>query len=106
MRQDWIIDEINKRGWTQRELGRRAGLPQSTLSEVINGKRRMMPKVCEALAEAFGETPERIMRLAGIIPPLPDNDPALTELTDLARRLPPDDLQEIIALIRFKLSRR
>jgi HTH-type transcriptional regulator/antitoxin HigA len=39
---------------TQAELARRAGLAVTCLSDILNGKRRISPRVCAKFAECFG----------------------------------------------------
>ena len=39
---------------TQAELARRAGVPVTSLSDILNGKRRISPGIREKFAECFG----------------------------------------------------
>ena len=45
-----------QRGWTQRELSRRSGLPRSYLAQVETGRRNPAFKTIARLAAAFGLT--------------------------------------------------
>lgn len=106
----WLTEELKGRNYNQSSLAATVGVTQSFVSKVLSGDKAPGFDFCIKVATAFDVSPVMVLTIAGILPPqppgAPDDDPALTELTDLARRLPPDDLQEIIALIRFKLSRR
>ena len=105
--QEWLIEEMKERGWSQRELSRRTGLPQSTLSQTIRGKRKITPDVCLAIARALGEPIEHVMRLAGILPPQESSDDStISELIELARNLPPDERQQALDYIRFLYQKR
>ncbi len=42
---------------TQAELARRTGIPVTSLSDVLNGKRRISPRIRASLAECFGVAP-------------------------------------------------
>ena len=101
--QDWLLNELKRRGWSQRELARRAGLPQSTLSQAISGKRKISPEVCAAIALALGESPAHIMALAGLLPPQsPDDNATIQELTELVRQLSPEMQKDILDYVRFR----
>jgi HTH-type transcriptional regulator/antitoxin HigA len=41
----------------QAELSRRTGVPVTSLSDILNGKRPVSPKVRAKLAECFGVSP-------------------------------------------------
>lgn len=53
-----LQDELDARGWTQRDFGEITGLNQSVLSLLINGKRAITPEIAKAIAEAFGTSAE------------------------------------------------
>jgi HTH-type transcriptional regulator/antitoxin HigA len=48
---------IEENGLTQAELCAQVGLPVATMSEVLNGKRGISPRVRQALAERFKVSP-------------------------------------------------
>lgn len=65
------------------------------------------PDFCLKIASALGESPEKVMRLAGILPSPPaSEDEELEELLDLARGLSPEDRKEILSYIRFRYQQR
>lgn len=66
---DWIDQELYKHDWNTSELARRAGLSQSAVSMVRSGQRGVSADFCIAIAKAFGERPEKVLRIAGILPP-------------------------------------
>lgn len=55
---------------------------------------------CIKAAQALGESPIKLLRLAGILPPAPD-DATLQELTELAGNLPPEQRREALRYIRY-----
>ncbi len=57
-----IRAERDRRGWSQRELARRAGVPQYTVSRYEAGVRKLDLDVLEKLARAFGVPPARLLR--------------------------------------------
>lgn len=66
---NFLINTLNNKGWSQRELARRSGLSQTTISEVIQGKRKPSYGFCVVVARALEEKQDDIFRLAGLIPP-------------------------------------
>lgn len=99
---DWLTEELNRRGWSHSELARRAGLSQVSVSGVIAGSRPATCDFCIKIATALGETPEHVLRLAGILPPLQDgDDPALTEAIELLHQLSPNKHQDALKYLRF-----
>jgi len=57
-----IRAERLKRNWSQRELSRRAGVPQYTVSRYEAGVRKLDLDVLEKIASAFGVSPARLLR--------------------------------------------
>lgn len=100
----WILDEVNKRGWTPAELAKRAGINTGTLSRVLNGTRNPGPDLCLAVAKALGEPPEKIFRLAGLLPILPagEEDQTLKEILDIAKNMSPENRQDLLSYARYR----
>jgi transcriptional regulator with XRE-family HTH domain len=90
--EEWLLEQIEERGWTQAELARRAGLAQSTLNRIINETRQLGPDAALAIARALGERPETVYRLAGLLPPTPAADDELKlmvqEIAEILAGLP------------------
>lgn len=68
---DWLLEEMEKRGWTQAELARRAEIADATLSRIISGTRQAGPEAALSIARALGESPITVYRLAGLLPAIP-----------------------------------
>jgi transcriptional regulator with XRE-family HTH domain len=49
---DWLIDEMKKRSWSQAELARRSGLTRSAISNYVSGQRPNSSAI-DKLAKAF-----------------------------------------------------
>ena len=102
----WIINELNKRSWSQRELARRSGLSHAQISNVISGNRKITWDFCAAIADGFGVSPIKIFSLAGKLPSLSEAEGDLTfqELTEFAKQLAPEEREELLeyALFRFR----
>ena len=103
----WLSEKMEKRGWSHNELARQAQVSQAAVSSVLSGYRNAGADFCIKIAQALGESPEKVLRLAGILPPLsPSDDSALQELMELARTLPSDQRQQVLDYIRFLSQQR
>jgi transcriptional regulator with XRE-family HTH domain len=70
----WIVEEVESRGWSYAELGRRANLAGATISQVITEQKNPGADFCLGIARAFRVPPEEVFRRAGILPPLPETE--------------------------------
>lgn len=103
----WLVQELDRRGWSHNELARRAGMSQATVSSVLSGYRNAGTDFCVKVARTLDVAPEKVLRLAGILPSAPaSDDESLQELIELARNLSPEDRQEILEYVRFRYQRR
>lgn len=94
----WLANELKNRGWSHRELARRSGLSQTAISTVLSGQRQPGWEFCAAVAGALGEAPEQLMRMAGLLPPLPapEGDVTLRDLIEYAKLLSPEERQFVL----------
>ncbi len=81
---EWLIREINTRGWSQAELARRSSMSPSQISRVISGAQSPGLDTLTGVARALGLTLEQVLRRAEI---LPDHGEVLTEARDWSARL-------------------
>ena len=49
----WINKEVKKRGWTNAELARRAGISNASISNTMNGHNVVTWDFCAAIARAL-----------------------------------------------------
>ena len=55
----WIIKrELEERGWTQKDLAEIMGRPESKISSIVRGTKRITPETAIALGEVFGTSAE------------------------------------------------
>lgn len=52
-----LRDELEARGWTQRDLARVLGRPAQVVSEIISGRKQITPQTSRELGEALGTSP-------------------------------------------------
>ena len=99
----FMNEELNKRGWSQRELARRSGLSPTSISEVMSGKRGPGKRFCRAIANALQVPTERIFQEAGIITPPPDTS-LFNELINVAKNLSEENQQKLVEYAQFLLQ--
>jgi len=96
----WIEKGLDEKGWSLRELARRAELSHASVSHVLNGYRNPGVDFCNGIAKAFDVSPISVLALAGIIPPLDDDDVTFRELWHHVRRLSYRDRVRLIQIAR------
>ena len=100
----WLREELDKRGWSIREIARRAGLVHGTVVGILNGRHPGI-ETCRGIARALGVPTEEVLRRAGLLPPLPPRDEYIIELEHLARHLNTFDRRAAVDYLRY-LHRR
>lgn len=95
----WLNYECKARGWSHRELGRRAGVTGQMVSGVIAGDRNPGWDFCAGVAKALGKPPLELFRLAGLLPEEShgENEPALLHHY---RELSPPNQRAALAMLR------
>ena len=96
----WLTEELDRRKWSHGELSRQSGISRPYISQVLSGDAHASVAFCYKIASTLGEAPEKLLRLAGILP-ASDNDPTLAELQDLVKNLPPSQRKEALRYLRF-----
>lgn len=110
MRQDlikWVNEQLKSKGWSMRELARRGDLSAASVSKVLSGKQNPGSDFFVGISRAFGVTLESVERLeqVGTIPENRLNDPELKDLIELAQKLSPDDLLEVLDYASYRYHR-
>lgn len=103
----WLTSEMEKQRYSQASLSKVMGISQSFVSRVLSGEKTPSVDFCIKIAQALDVPPEKLLRLANILPTSPaSDDSTLQELMDLARNLSPEDQKEILEYVRFRYQRR
>jgi transcriptional regulator with XRE-family HTH domain len=95
----WLVSELNERGWSQRELGRRANLSPTAISDTISGKTKPTWNFCASIAEALAMPPIEVFRIARLLPPLPPQTAAHRQLIEAITRLNENDAQLVLRVV-------
>lgn len=102
----WLLEEMEKRGWSQSELARRAKVSHGRISQILSGE-QAGSRVLTKIANALHLPPETVLRRAGILPPLPTNGEKreAIEMMELFDRLAPAERERVLEYVEFLLSR-
>ena len=76
---EFLREEIEARGWTQRDLAKVLGRPLQTVNQIINGKKRITPETAVELSAALGTSPDLWLNL--------ENDYRLAQITRVDPRI-------------------
>lgn len=96
----WIIQEIEERNWSIRELARRAELSHATINAVLAEKSQPGPDFCTGVARALRVPPERVFRLAGLLPQKPEETAIISEFVYLLNQLPTEEQEELLLVAK------
>ena len=99
----WLTEELERLGWSFGELARRAKVSRPLISRTLSGDMPPSADFCIKIAQALGEPPEKVLRLADILPQLPGPEDELTleEITDTLRNMTPEQRKEALHYIRY-----
>jgi transcriptional regulator with XRE-family HTH domain len=84
---EWLLSEINKRGWSQSDCARACELNRAVINKLLNGKSKPQPVTLMAIARGFKIPAETVYRVAGILPPSNDGDDTTRELIHIFQSL-------------------
>lgn len=97
----WLTNEVKNRGWSLRELGRRADISHATISNIISGQTNPGFDFCVGIAKALDMPAEDVLRRAGLLPALPEENTIVHAITNRLRELQAEgDTQELLLTIR------
>lgn len=60
---DFLREEMEARGWSQRDLARILGRPLQAVNEIVNGRKRITAETAKELGLALGTGPEYWLNL-------------------------------------------
>lgn len=87
---DWMVQEREKKGWSQADLARKAQLTRTTISDY---EKRIRPhpdvRALTRISEALGYPGDLLPRIARLIPDEPDYDEWAEKTTYKLRKLSP-----------------
>ena len=100
-----LQDAMDKNGWGVRELGRRAGLSHTLISNIINLGEQPTFDTCVALAPVLELTPLTLIYMAGLLPKPPEWKPKLEEAVALFGNMPDGEQDDLLTYMRRRVQR-
>ena len=97
---EWLNREADERGWSYREMARRAGLSHSAVSNVMSGNAIPGWDFCLGISRALSVPPETVFRKAGLLPSLPPAVEEEREVVGILRRLPAAVRSTVVTMLR------
>ncbi|NMC59505.1 MAG: helix-turn-helix transcriptional regulator [Candidatus Methanofastidiosa archaeon] len=99
----WLLQELEKREWTQAKLAEKAHVKKSTISRILRGERGIGNEVAISIAKALDYPQEKIFRLIGLLPTIKQKSEQKEELNFLFDKLPEKEKEDLLKYIRIKL---
>jgi HTH-type transcriptional regulator / antitoxin HigA len=93
---EYLRDELEARGWSQRDLAFVIDVAETGINPVINGKRGISPDMAKALGDAFDQAPEYWMNLQRMY----DLQQAPQPASDIAKRGRLQDVYPVREMIK------
>ena len=96
---EWIVEELDDRGWSRSEAARRGGISPSMFDKVINGFSQPGMRFIEGIAKAFEISEHEVFaRLYGT-----DIDNRIVyEVSDMT----PEEQREVLSYIQYLRSKK
>ena len=96
---DWLLEEMTKRSWSQSDLARSADLNRAVINKLLSGHSAPRPTTLEAIARAFKVPTERVYRIAGLLPEIPETESFVEEATHHIRQIRSPQLKATALLL-------
>lgn len=100
----WLLEHLENKRWSMRELARRCDVSESTVSRIVSGKRNPSPDLCRRMAQVLELPPETVFRAASHLPHVDDRSPKEEEALHLFRRLPDGERDRVLLIMRALLE--
>lgn len=103
---NWLEAEMARRGWSQAELGRRAGVPRGTINNIVMNSRNPGVDVCKAIAKALDLPDITVLRKAGILKKVPKRDEQIEKWDHIFNQAEDEDeRRRLMEVAQFELER-
>ena len=102
----WLDRELGTRGWSIREMARRAGVSHTAIADALNRKGRPSADLCVAIADALDVSAVEIVQRAGILPPDPPETAAWRRLNEMWARLSDEDQKRVLEIVETWVQKR
>jgi DNA-binding XRE family transcriptional regulator len=102
----WFKMQIEDRGWSLRETARRLDVSHTTIVNLVNGRSKPSVELCKRIAHTFSSSHLEVMRLAGLLDPVPPDTVRLEEVKQLFTELTGEEQDIVLAQIRALVERK
>lgn len=102
---EWLLEKMNEKGMNAAELSRKSGISAQQISRLLSGQRGVSEVSLRAISEALNIPPEVAFRVAGFLPPAPEQTQQTEQLVYLFERLNEKDRQTVLTIMQFLLSK-
>jgi transcriptional regulator with XRE-family HTH domain len=103
---NWIEIELKKRRWKPADLAHAVGVGTSTISKTLNGNTEPKPRLITDIAKVLDSTPEKLYRLAGLLPEVDESNTTLQEIKEIANNLTPQQRREAANYLLYLLQKQ
>lgn len=93
---------MDERHWSHRELSRRAGVSNATISRLVQGLQSPSEGTLALIADALGVPAVSLFNLAGYIDDTEYKGAAIEEALHLLSSMPVDEQWDVLDLIRLR----
>ncbi len=98
---NWLIEQLREKEWTQSDLAQRSGLTRGAISNYING--RIPDKsALQKIGKALKIPSETVFRAAGILPEQTPETELIEKITHITKQLPPQEQEEILEFAKLQ----
>jgi transcriptional regulator with XRE-family HTH domain len=102
----WLDEQLDTRGWSVREMARRAGVSHTAIASVLKRRGRPSAELCVAIADALGVSAIAVVQRAGILPPDPPETAAWRRLNEMWGQLSDEDQERILEIVEAWAHKR
>jgi transcriptional regulator with XRE-family HTH domain len=95
-----------ERGWSIREMARRARVSHTAIASALNRKGRPSAELCVAIADTLGVPAIEVVQRAGILPPDPPETAAWRRLNEMWAQLSDEDQKRILEIVETWVQKR
>lgn len=100
----FIEIELENRKWTWYDLGREANLSTGTVYNIRSGTRGVGKQSLQKIARALKVPVEKLYRLGGLLPDIPESSDMDQEILYLIRLMDDDQKKRVLDYAKFQLN--
>ncbi len=101
---EWLSQELASRNMRPVDLAKISGVSKAVISRALSGDRLPAADTLVDIARGLKVPPEKILEVAGVLPPKPKAENETQEFILLFQSLPPDKRKAVLEFLRFQHS--